>query len=257
MINPFLFEVFLLKCYIYRVLTINREFGMASIKENLRAVEERIKAAALKAGRDPGKVKLIAVSKVIEIPLIKEAIDAGHRLFGESKVQEAMEKIKELGRDVQWHMIGHLQRNKVKYIFDLFDMVHSVDNLPLAQEIDKTGRKHERVMDVLVQVNISGEETKFGAEVSDARNMIREIASLSHVSVKGLMTIPPFFDDPEDSRPYFKRLIELRDEIDKEGIEGVFLKELSMGMSNDFEVAVEEGATMVRVGTAIFGPRRY
>ena len=154
-------------------------------------------------------------------------------------------------------MIGHLQRNKVKYIFDLFDMVHSVDNLSLAQEIDKAGRKHERAMDVLIQVNISGEETKFGAEVADARHMIREIASLSYVSVKGLMTIPPFFDDPEDSRPYFKRLRELRDEIGREGIEGISLKELSMGMSNDFEVAVEEGATMVRVGTAIFGPRRY
>jgi len=230
---------------------------MASIKENLRAVKERIEVAAFKAGRDPEKVKLIAVSKVIEIPLIKEAMDAGHRLFGESKVQEATEKIKELGRDVQWHMIGHLQRNKVKYIFDLFDMVHSVDNLSLAQEIDKAGKKHERAMDVLIQVNISGEETKFGAEVADARHMIREIASLSYVSVKGLMTIPPFFDDPEDSRPYFKRLRELRDEIGREGIEGISLKELSMGMSNDFEVAVEEGATMVRVGTAIFGPRRY
>lgn len=230
---------------------------MSSIKENLFEVKERIKEAALRGGRDPEAVELIAVSKTMGIPLIKEAILAGQKLFGENRVQEAMEKIKEIGREVRWHMIGHLQKNKVKYIFDHFDMVHSVDSLSLAKEIDKSGEKHGRVMDILVQVNISGEETKFGAEASETIKLIKEMAGYEHISIKGLMTMPPFFGNPEEARPYFAKLRELRDEIEKEGIERVSMKELSMGMSGDYEVAVEEGATMVRVGTAIFGERRY
>lgn len=230
---------------------------MSSIKENLKEVEEKIKRAAERGGRDRSEVKLVAVSKTVDVPLVREAIEAGHQLFGENRVQEARDKIEEIGRDVVWHMIGHLQRNKVKYIFDLFDMVHSVDSIPLAKEIEKVGSRLGKTMDILIQVNISGEETKHGMGAEETIKIIKEVARFNHVSIKGLMTMPPFFDDPEDARPYFIRLKELRDEIEEKGIEGVSVKELSMGMSNDFEVAVEEGATMVRVGTAIFGPRIY
>lgn len=230
---------------------------MSFIKENLLEVEERMKKAAERGDRDINEVKLVAVSKTVDVPLIKEAIEAGHQLFGENRVQEAKDKVKEIGRDVKWYMIGHLQRNKVKYIFDLFDMVHSVDSIPLAQEIDRIGEKKGQVMDILIQVNISREETKHGAEAAETMKFIKEIANYEHISIKGLMTMPPFFDDPEDARPYFIKLRELRDEIEKQSIEGVSMEELSMGMSNDFEVAIEEGATMVRVGTAIFGERQY
>jgi len=230
---------------------------MSFIKDNLLEVKERMKKAAERSGRNSNEIKLIAVSKTVDVHCIKEAIKAGHQLFGENRVQEARDKIKDIGRDVKWHMIGHLQRNKVKYIFDLFDMVHSVDSIPLAHEIDRIGKKKGKVMDILVQVNISGEETKYGMEAAEMMKIIKEISNYEHISIKGLMTMPPFFNDPEDARPYFIKLRELKNEIEKQKVEGVSMEELSMGMSNDFEIAIEEGATMVRVGTAIFGERQY
>ncbi|HUU50162.1 MAG TPA: YggS family pyridoxal phosphate-dependent enzyme [Nitrospinota bacterium] len=230
---------------------------MSFIKDNLLEVKERMKKAAERSGRNSNEVKLIAVSKTVDVHRIKEAIKAGHQLFGENRVQEARDKIEDIGRDVKWHMIGHLQRNKVKYIFDLFDMVHSVDSIPLAHEIDRIGKKKGKVMDILIQVNISGEETKYGMEAAEMMKIIKEISNYEHISIKGLMTMPPFFNDPEDARPYFIKLRELKDEIEKQEIEGVSIEELSMGMSNDFEIAIEEGATMVRVGTTIFGERQY
>lgn len=228
---------------------------MMSIAENLKTIEKRIVQAASRTKRDPGQIKLVAVSKTIAIPLIREGIEAGIKILGENRVQEAKEKIESLGKIVEWHMIGHLQRNKVKYIIDLFDMVHSVDSLPLAQEINKEAMKHNRNMKVLIQVNVAGEETKSGLAPEDLVPVLKQMTSLTHISIQGLMTMPPFFADPEQVRPFFRRLRQLVEEVEREGIEGVSMEELSMGMSHDFEVAIEEGATMVRIGTAIFGSR--
>jgi hypothetical protein len=229
---------------------------MSSIRDNLLRVLERMDRAARRTGRDPGKIKLIAVSKTVELARIREAIKAGVTILGENYVQEAREKIEEIGHGVQWHMIGHLQKNKAKHAVTLFDYIHSIDGIVLAQEIDRrTAQKGKRVR-ALVEVNLSGETSKFGIGSKAVVDLLHHVASLKHISVEGLMTMPPYFDEPEKARPYFIRLRELRDRIQKEGIEGVRMDELSMGMSGDFEVAIEEGATMVRVGTAIFGERR-
>ena len=176
--------------------------------------------------------------------------------MGENRVQEAREKVALLGRSwVRWHLIGHLQRNKVKYVFDLFDLIHSVDSLALAQEINKHGSKRDQVMPIFLQVNVAGEATKFGVAPEEVLPLLKEMARLPYVAVRGLMTIPPLAEDAEASRPYFRELRVLRHEIAKVGIEGISLTELSMGMSNDYEVAIEEGATFVRIGSALFGPR--
>jgi pyridoxal phosphate enzyme (YggS family) len=213
--------------------------------------------AAGRAGRDPGEIKLVAVSKTIESARVREAIEAGVTILGENYVQEAREKIEEIGHGVQWHMIGHLQKNKAKHAVTLFDYIHSLDGIPLAQEIDRRAAQKGRSVRGLVEVNLSGEASKFGIGSETVMDLIYHVAPLKHISIEGLMTMPPYFDEPEKARPYFIRLRELRDRIQKEGIEGVRMDELSMGMSGDFEVAIEEGATMVRVGTAIFGERRY
>lgn len=211
--------------------------------------------AAGRAGRDPGEIKLVAVSKTIESARIQEAIEAGVTILGENYVQEAREKIEKIGHGVQWHMIGHLQKNKAKHTVTLFDYIHSLDGISLAQEIDRrAGQKGIRVR-ALVEVNLSGETSKFGIASEAVMDLVRHVALLKHISIEGLMTMPPYFDEPEKARPYFISLRELRDRIREEGIEGVRMDELSMGMSGDFEVAIEEGATMVRVGTAIFGER--
>ncbi len=237
---------------------------MSSVKENLLSVIERIGNAARKAGRDPGQVKLIAVSKTVEVARIKEAIEAGATILGENYVQEAQKKIEEIGKlaateplgkggPVSWHFIGHLQSNKAKYAVRLFDMIHSVDTIPLAEELNHRSEQERRTMKVMVEVNLSKEATKFGTDEEMLWKLARRIQNLDHLSFEGLMTMPPYFDSPEMSRPYYVALRELKEKMVREGI---LLKELSMGMSNDFEIAIEEGATFVRVGTAIFGPRR-
>lgn len=229
---------------------------MGTIAENLVRVRNRIAVAAQRAGRDPAEVTLVAVTKTISPARIQEAIAEGVTILGENRVQEAKEKVAILGRtNIQWHLIGHLQRNKVKYIFDLFTLIHSVDSLALAQAINQQGMKRNQVMPVLLQVNIAGEATKSGIPPEEAAGLLKDMARLPSIAVRGLMTIPPLEAEPEASRPYFRRLRLLREEIEKMGIEGIALRELSMGMSNDFEVAIEEGATLVRIGSAIFGPR--
>jgi pyridoxal phosphate enzyme (YggS family) len=227
-----------------------------SVADNLKTVMDRIAFAAKRAGRDPSSVRLVVVTKTIDIERIREAVSSGATLLGENRVQEAKEKIEKLGPIACWHLIGHLQTNKAKYAVKLFDLIHSVDNLELAKEIDRQAAKIGKVQNVLIEVNIAGEASKAGMAVKEAPALAREIAKLKNVSIQGLMTMPPFSDDPEDSRPYFCVLRELAESIAKENNPGVSMQELSMGMSGDFEVAVEEGATMVRVGTAIFGERK-
>lgn len=223
-----------------------------TIADNINEVKNRIRAAAMKVGRDPEQVRLVAATKSVDVAKIKEAILAGIGIIGENRVQEALPKIKEIGPIVSYHFIGHLQTNKVKYIVSLFDLIHSVDNIHLAAEINRMSRATQKV---LVEVNLAKEESKFGLTPEETVEAMKEIARLPMVSIIGLMTIPPFHEDPERSRLYFRQLRELAGEIRGKGIKGVRMDELSVGMSNDFEVAVEEGATLVRIGTAIFGPR--
>ena len=226
-----------------------------SIADNFKTVLARIIAAAQRADRDPAAVKLVVVTKTVSPERIREAIAAGATILGENRVQEAKEKIEALGQIASWRLIGHLQTNKAKYAVRLFDLIHSVDSLDLAKEIDKQAAKIGKIQNVLVEVSIAGEAAKAGVAIDAAGSLLREAAKLKHISIKGLMTIPPFLDDPEKVRPYFRKLRELSESIAKENIPGVSMRELSMGMSGDFEVAIEEGATMVRVGTAIFGER--
>lgn len=227
-----------------------------SIADNLNAIMNRIAAAARRSGRDPSSIKLVVVTKTIDPERIQEAVSAGATILGENRVQEAKEKIEKLGKIASWHLIGHLQTNKAKYAVKLFDLIHSVDSLELARELDKQAAKIGKKQDVLIEVSIAGEASKAGVAKQGALALVQEAAKLKNVSIKGLMTIPPFLDDPEAVRPYFRMLKELAADLANKNIPGVSLHELSMGMSGDFEVAVEEGATMVRVGTAIFGERK-
>ena len=218
-------------------------------------VRERIDAAARRAGRDSGAVRLVAVSKTVDPERIRQAVEAGIQVLGENYIQEAQKKIEALEAKISWHFIGHLQKNKAKYAIRLFDLIHSVDSFALAEELHRAAEKQGKVQEVLLQADLSGEETKFGAPEGEMIRMAEQISGLRGVSVKGLMTMPPFSDDPEDSRPYFQKLRALRDRLARMKIPGLLPEELSMGMSGDFEVAIEEGATLIRVGTAIFGPR--
>lgn len=227
-----------------------------SIAENLRSVQERITIAAKRAGRDLSSVRLVVVTKTVDHDRIREAVAAGAAILGENRVQEAKEKIESLGKIASWHLIGHLQTNKAKYAVKLFDLIHSVDNLELAAEIDRQAAKIGKVQDVLIEVNIAGEASKAGMAVREAPALVRAAARLTNISIRGLMTMPPYSENPDDSRPFFTVLRELAETIAKEHIPNIFLQELSMGMSGDFEVAIEEGATLVRVGTAIFGERK-
>jgi PLP dependent protein len=226
---------------------------MSTVKENLLRVREKIDKAARKVRRDPKEIKLVAVSKTVEATRIREAIEAGVSILGENYVQEAQKKIEEIGRPVSWHFIGHLQSNKAKYAIRLFDMIHSIDSLPLAEELNRRAEQANQIIQVMIEVNLSKEATKFGTDEKIVMNLAKGIQNLNHLSLEGLMTMPPYFDSPEMSRPYYIELRELKEKMVKEGIP---MKELSMGMSNDFEIAIEEGATYVRVGTAIFGPRK-
>ena len=226
---------------------------MSAIKENYLRVVERMEDAARRVGRDPREIKLVAVSKTVDVVRIKEAVEAGVSILGENYVQEAQKKIEEIGRPVAWHFIGHLQSNKARYAVRLFDVVHSVDGLALAEELNRRAEQAGRVLEVMMEVNLSGETTKFGADEESVLNLAKILRHLKHLSLKGLMTMLPYFDSPEKSRPYYIGLRELKERMVREGIP---MKELSMGMSNDFEIAIEEGATFVRVGTAIFGARQ-
>ncbi len=226
------------------------------LKKRLSNVKERIKKAAIDCGRDPDTVHLVAVSKTIPEDIVREAIRTGVDILGENYIQEARDKINALSYyPVSWHFIGHLQSNKAKYAVKLFDMIHTVDSLKLAHELNKQAKKINKIQKILIQVNISMESTKSGICEDDTQRLIKEINLFENISIKGLMTMPPFFNNPEKVRPYFSALRNLRDKIRNEAIKNVKMQELSMGMTGDFKVAIKEGATLVRIGTAIFGER--
>lgn len=227
------------------------------LKEQLSNVEHEIQKACDNSKRNRKDVTLIAVSKTKPVETLKEAYDLGVRVFGENKVQELVDKYEALPKDIHWHMIGHLQRNKVKYIIDKVDCIHSVESVRLAETIEKEAAKHNRTVDVLVEVNVAGEDSKFGLAPEEVPAFVEEIAKFPHIRVKGLMTIAPFVENPEENRPIFKVLQELSVDIATKNIDNVIMNVLSMGMTNDYQVAIEEGATMVRVGTGIFGERNY
>lgn len=227
------------------------------LKENLEQVEANIQKACERSGRDRNEVTLIAVSKTKPIEELQEAYDLGIRLFGENKVQEITEKYEALPDDIHWHMIGHLQRNKIKYIIDKVDLIHSVDSLRLAEAIEKEAAKHDVIANILVEVNVAKEDSKFGLLPEEVDTFIDKVAEFSHICVKGLMTSAPYVEDAEENRPVFAHLRKLSVDIAKKNAHNITMSILSMGMTNDYEVAIEEGATMVRVGTAIFGARNY
>ena len=226
---------------------------MEIIKNNLEIINKKIKKAALRADRNPEEIKLVAVTKTATIEQIEEAIKAGVKIIGESKVQEAKEKYQIITADIEWHLVGHLQTNKVKYAVEIFDCIHSIDSIKLAKEIDKRSLQFGKITNVLVEVNVSGEETKCGIKPEEVETFLKEISKFSRIRVRGLMTIAPIVEDKEEVRPYFRKLRELSKEIKSKNIKNVRMDYLSMGMSEDFEIAIEEGANMVRIGRGIFG----
>lgn len=227
------------------------------LKENLAEVEANVRKACERAGRDRSEVTLIAVSKTKPVEMLKEIYDAGTRDFGENKVQEITAKYEELPHDIQWHMIGHLQRNKVKYIIDKVCLIHSVDSYRLAEEINIQAKKKNVIMPILIEVNIAEEESKFGVYKEDVIQLVEEIAELENIRIKGLMTIAPYVEDSEENRQHFHNIKQLSIDISAKNIDNVSMEILSMGMTGDYMVAIEEGSTMVRVGTGIFGERNY
>ena len=227
------------------------------IKKNLDIIRTKIEAAAIKSGRKLEDITLVAVSKTVEPQKILKALDEGITELGENRVQELTEKYDIINRNCNWHLIGHLQTNKVKYIIDKVKMIHSVDRYNLAQEINDRAQKIGKTIDVLLQVNISGEESKFGVCENDAFELIKQIARLQNIRVRGLMTMAPFVSNPQTVRDVFSGLRKLSIDIEKENINNIGMEYLSMGMSNDYELAIEEGANLVRIGTALFGERQY
>ena len=227
------------------------------LKENLESVEARIQAACNRAGRKREEVTLIAVSKTKPVSMLQEAYDLGVRIFGENKVQEIRDKYEALPKDIEWHMIGHLQTNKVKYIVDKVKLIHSVDSLKLAETIEREAEKRSCTADILLEVNVAGEESKFGMKADEVLPFYDRLSQYSHINVRGLMTIAPFVDNPEKNRTIFADLHKLYVDIKEKNIDNDTVNILSMGMTNDYEVAIEEGATMVRIGTGIFGARDY
>ncbi len=227
------------------------------LKDNLTAVERRIQEACDRAGRDRSEVTLISVSKTKPVEMLKEAYDLGVRIFGENKVQEIRDKYEALPKDIEWHMIGHLQTNKVKYIIDKVKLIHSVDSMRLAETIEKEAEKHNRTADILLEVNVACETTKFGLNTEEVIPFYEKVSLFPHINVRGLMTIAPFVENPENNRSIFADLHKLYVDIKEKNIDNDTVSILSMGMTNDYEVAIEEGATMVRIGTGIFGARDY
>lgn len=227
------------------------------IKENLANVEKNIEQACKNAGRNRNEVTLIAVSKTKPVEMLQEIYDENIRDFGENKVQELCSKMEQLPSDIRWHMIGHLQRNKVKYIVGKVELIHSVDTYRLAEEINIQAKKQNVIVPILVEVNIAHEESKFGISAEDAILLVEEISRLENIRIKGLMTIAPYVENPEDNRLYFRKIKQLSVDITNKNIDNVSMEILSMGMTGDYMVAIEEGATMVRVGTGIFGERNY
>lgn len=236
---------------------MEEKYDAGMVTENLKIVEERIAAACKRSGRKREEVTLIAVSKTKPVSMIEEVYHTGLRVFGENKVQELTEKYELLPSDIQWQMIGHLQRNKVKYIIDKASLIHSVDSLRLLETIDKEAKKKDMTARVLLEVNMAKEETKFGLMPEEVMEFIDKVPQFKNVLVEGLMTIAPNTDDPETNRQIFSALRKLSVDIADKNIDNIHMGVLSMGMTNDYEVAIEEGATMVRVGTGIFGKRNY
>lgn len=261
----------------------NSEEKYSQIKKRLKEINDQIRQAALGCGRDPEEITLIAVSKKKSVEAIIQAINDGVKTLGENYIQEAVDKIDLIAKqttslkidealkpdnakkqdsvikkkkgDVAWHFIGHLQSNKAKVAVKYFDLIHTVDTLKLAQEINRHAEKAEKIQNILIQVNISQEETKSGTTAAEAIELAEAVSHLKNISLRGVMGMPPFFDDPERARPYLRKLTQVRDAIKRENISGIYMDHLSMGMSDDFRVAIEEGSTMVRIGTAIFGSR--
>ncbi len=227
------------------------------LKTRLQRVKERIRQTADACKRPVASIRLVAVSKTVSAEVVREAVVAGVTDLGENYIQEAKEKINALATcPVSWHFIGHLQSNKAKYAVRLFDLIHSVDSFKLANELNKYAKKNDKIQSILIQVNVAREDSKSGVYAEDTLQLLKDVSRLENISVKGLMTMPPYFNAPEKVRPFFAALRELRDRIKKEAIPNIFMDELSMGMTGDFEAAIQEGATMVRIGTAIFGDRR-
>lgn len=227
------------------------------LRDNLLRTEEKIQAACERAGRNRNEVTLVSVSKTKPVEMVREAYDLGVRIFGENKVQEIREKYELLPKDIEWHMIGHLQTNKVKYIVDKVKLIHSVDSLKLAETIEKEAEKHGCTADILLEVNVAEESSKFGLKTEEVIPFAEKIAQFSHINLRGLMTIAPFVENPEKNRTIFADLHKLYVDIKEKNIDNGNVSILSMGMTNDYEVAIEEGATMVRIGTGIFGARDY
>lgn len=227
------------------------------LKDNLREVEKNIQEACLRSGRSRDEVTLIAVSKTKPVSMLEEIYDENIRHFGENKVQELCEKYEVMPKDINWHMIGHLQRNKVKAVVDKATLIHSVDSIRLAETIEQEAAKKDIIVNILIEVNVAEEDSKFGLKVDEVISMVETISTFPHIRIKGLMTIAPFVENPEENRPVFAQLRKLSVDIANKNIDNVSVEILSMGMTNDYQIAIEEGATIVRVGTAIFGERNY
>lgn len=227
------------------------------ITENLSIVENKIAAACKRAGRERDEVKLIAVSKTQPVEAIREAIEYGINSFGENRVQELREKTEIIKDNLDWHLIGHLQTNKVKFVVGKVSLIHSLENIRLAEAIDKEAKKHNVIVDVLVEVNIAKEDTKFGVNPEEVESFIREVLIFKNINIRGLMTVAPYTDISEENRKYFKKLKKIMVDLNSKNIHNVNMNVLSMGMTGDYEIAIEEGATLVRVGTGIFGSRDY
>ncbi|MDF2521603.1 MAG: YggS family pyridoxal phosphate-dependent enzyme [Clostridia bacterium] len=230
---------------------------MDSIKNNIEAIKKEIEGICLKSGKNPDDITIIAVTKTVDTDRINYAVDCGMTNLGENKVQEIMDKYEPVNKNVKWHLIGHLQTNKVKYIIDKVELIHSVDSVKLAEEISKKALKNNLIKEVLVQVNVAKEESKFGIDIEEVISFVKTIAAFENIRVKGLMTIAPYDENPENVRPIFRQLRQKFDELAQMNIPNTDMKYLSMGMSNDYAIAIEEGANMVRIGTAIFGKRNY
>ncbi len=230
---------------------------MSSIKENIENINAKIEAACQRSGRKREEVLFLVVSKTIDVPRIKEAVACGMTSLGENKVQEIMDKYEPMGEGIKWHLIGHLQTNKVKYIIDKVELIHSVESIKLAEEISKRAVAKGVTANILLEVNVAGEESKFGIKPEECEQMVREISAMPNIVIKGLMTVAPAVENEEENRKYFRQMKQLLVDINSKKIDNVNMTELSMGMTGDYEVAIEEGATIVRIGTGVFGARHY